>query len=208
MDAYSGLDTIPRSRSDYDTFEDVTIYTSLESCSQCAGMMALARVKEVVYLQTDPGMYNIGNMLYNLTRKIPSVKESKGALQAPYPIFGSQLGIEACKLLDNAFHLFHKEVPNKPFFIPKNGHPPDKSQSITSFLCTDIAYDIFGSGADELADFKVVHGSYIPKSQRCPTDEVCGPAVCGALDNVATLKRAKQFYQYATRAGKRGTPHP
>ena len=41
----------------------VTIYTSLESCAQCSGIMALARLKDVFYLQPDPSMYCVGRTL-------------------------------------------------------------------------------------------------------------------------------------------------
>ena len=57
---------------------NVTVYTSLEPCSQCAGIMALGRVREVVYLQTDPGMYSISNILRRLT--------AGTKLEAPVPI--------------------------------------------------------------------------------------------------------------------------
>ena len=46
----------------------VTVYTSLESCAQCSGVMTLAACRRVVYLQTDPGQYRVGNILYNLSR--------------------------------------------------------------------------------------------------------------------------------------------
>src|SRR5882672_106233 len=48
------------------SLQDVVIYTSLESCAQCSGIMSLARVKQVVYLQNDPGQYRVGNLMFNL----------------------------------------------------------------------------------------------------------------------------------------------
>ncbi|HEX6367453.1 MAG TPA: hypothetical protein VF006_00890 [Longimicrobium sp.] len=50
------LNREPRPRDDYTMFEDMTVYTSLESCSQCTGVMALARVWQIIYLQPDHGM--------------------------------------------------------------------------------------------------------------------------------------------------------
>ena len=47
---------------------DVSIYTSLESCAQCSGIMALANVREVAYLQYDQGQYLVGNLMYRATR--------------------------------------------------------------------------------------------------------------------------------------------
>lgn len=42
-----------------------TVYTSLESCSQCCGIMDLANVSKVIYAQDDLGQGRIGNVLYN-----------------------------------------------------------------------------------------------------------------------------------------------
>jgi tRNA(Arg) A34 adenosine deaminase TadA len=64
------------------TLEDVTVYTTLESCAQCSGTMALGNVREVVYLQTDPGTYWVGRVLRNLTND-----------QAPLPIAGGEIGL-------------------------------------------------------------------------------------------------------------------
>jgi tRNA(Arg) A34 adenosine deaminase TadA len=45
------------------SLQDVTLYTSLESCAQCSGVMSLGRVRQVVYLQYDPGTYRVGNIM-------------------------------------------------------------------------------------------------------------------------------------------------
>ena len=37
--------------------KSASLYTTLESCAQCSGIMALAQLKEVIFLQTDPGEY-------------------------------------------------------------------------------------------------------------------------------------------------------
>ncbi|MGZ4387501.1 MAG: hypothetical protein ACXVZO_11280, partial [Gaiellaceae bacterium] len=63
-----------------------TVYTSLESCAQCSGIMALATVSQVVFMQTDPGEYLIGRILYNLTPPY---------FRAPLPISGSEVGLAA-----------------------------------------------------------------------------------------------------------------
>ena len=47
---------------------EYTLYTTLESCTQCTGIMNLGNLKEVVYLQTDPGMGSIGNIVFNMNR--------------------------------------------------------------------------------------------------------------------------------------------
>lgn len=51
------------------SLSNVTIYTSLESCAQCSGIMTLANIKQVVFLQPDPSQYMIGKIMYRLSRK-------------------------------------------------------------------------------------------------------------------------------------------
>lgn len=42
------------------------LYTTLEPCAQCAGILDLANVASVVYGQDDPGQQRIVNVLYNM----------------------------------------------------------------------------------------------------------------------------------------------
>jgi len=183
---------------DYNTLENVTIYTSLESCSQCAGIMALGRVKEIVYLQTDPGMYLIGNILRNLTL------DTK--LQAALPIAGGETGLPFFEQLNQSYLEFSNRVgEEKPFFIPKGSSKQDVSKSITSFLCTKPARDIYKDAArifSELADgtAKVEHADFKP------TDKD-GKVIETALTNADCLKEIQNFLHYAINNGRRGTPH-
>lgn len=67
-----------------------SLYSSLESCAQCSGIMALARMDRVTYLMRDTGYFNIGNIIHNLT---------KGeALAAPKPIFSFNYTYTTCLL--------------------------------------------------------------------------------------------------------------
>jgi tRNA(Arg) A34 adenosine deaminase TadA len=170
----------------FTSLENVTIYTSLESCSQCAGVMALAKVKHVVYLQTDPGMYFIGVILHNLTRgtKLP----------APVPISGCEIGFEYFAKLNHGFSHFTSEVEKNPFWIPNDGKP-DTDRSVTSFLCTGDARAIYADGG-KLPDPKnLKHGSWMPKDSP------------SALSNAEVLDQAATFLEYAKTNGRRGTPH-
>lgn len=191
-------------KDDYNTFEDVTLYTTLESCSQCAGIMALARVKEIVYLQTDPGMYLIGNILRNLTRKIENVNGSSGSLMSPMPISGADIDFKNFDLLNNSYLQFQEVVKTNPFFIPTNPQEnPDKSPSITSFLCTDSAFQIYNNASVEfesLTEQNLHFPDYKPK------DKV-GAEIQNARTNKNVLAEIKDFYIYAIKSGKRGTPH-
>ncbi len=167
----------------YTTMKEVTVYTSLESCAQCAGIMALARVRWVVYLQTDPGVYFIGRILRNLT---------PDGFRAPLPISGAEIDAPAFSALDDAYADFVGKVKEKPFWIPARG-APDTGASITSFLCTGSARRIFGEYG-KLPAVEELH------------DPVFRP-VGGALTNAEVLEEARDFLDYATSPGRRGTPH-
>jgi len=69
----------------------VTLYTSLESCAQCSGVMSLAGIKQIIYLQNDFTAYKIGNLMYYLANRI-DVKDNDGnkiwrsaRCASPYP---------------------------------------------------------------------------------------------------------------------------
>lgn len=183
----------PVRTSDYsNTLSNVTIYTSLESCSQCAGIMALGKVREVVYLHRDTGMYLIGNILYNLT-------EDK--LRAPYPTAGEAFGFEYFHELNDAFEEFRREVGAKPFHIAKSPTERlDVSASVTSFLCTDVARDIYDRAKAEFDSMSVRHPDYKPIGETTTPE----PRV---LTNAEALDHARRFLAYAAAEGRRGTPH-
>jgi tRNA(Arg) A34 adenosine deaminase TadA len=198
QDSWNTNDYTPQSRpmSDYNTLENVTLYTSLESCSQCAGIMALGRVKEIVYMQSDPSMYLIGNILRNLTL------DTK--LQAPLPMAASEVGLAYFNRLNNEYLSFSERVAEKPFFIPKDGKP-DHSNSITSFLCTKAARDIYGEATKEFYEYideanKLEHPTFKPIDKD-------GQPVATALTNQECLTELKCFLLYAVANGRRGTPH-
>jgi tRNA(Arg) A34 adenosine deaminase TadA len=180
---------LPRSTGYSTVLSSVTIYTSLESCSQCAGIMALGRVKDVVYLQRDPSMYLIGNILYNLT---------ENDLKAPYPIAAENFGFEYFERLNNSYAEFKREVKNKPFHI-LSGKKDDKSPSITSFLCTDNALAIYEDAAKEFLSYQTNYRDYKSQDTAQPESKV--------LTNEQCLIHAKRFFDYAISSGQRGTPH-
>lgn len=81
--------------------KETTVYTTLESCAQCSGVMMLAGVGTVVYLQADPSQYKIGNVLRNLT--------GGDELKAPLPISGTAVGFAHTGQLDADFESFFNE---------------------------------------------------------------------------------------------------
>jgi tRNA(Arg) A34 adenosine deaminase TadA len=179
----------PAATGGYTSLSNVTIYTSLESCSQCSGIMALAQVKEVVYLQTDPGMYFIGRILRNLTTS---------TLRAPLPISGGELDFPYFEILNGSFSDFTTDVGEKPFWISLDGKERDVAPAVTSFLCTGIARAIFLAGRNRLD--RLVNGMdslTAPEFRASPV----------ALSNGEIVCEAHEFLDYAITKGRRGTPH-
>ncbi|MDT5044606.1 MAG: hypothetical protein QOG75_459 [Mycobacterium sp.] len=179
---------------------DVTIYTSLESCAQWAGVMALGRVRQIVYLQTDPGMYFIGRILRNLT---------DDKLRAPLPITGAQIDLPYFEQLDQALDDFPAAVAEKPFCIERDENggviKTDTDSSITSFLCTQSARAIYNA-AD--AEFKQLVSGERPLEFPTykPTGED-GIEFATAYTNAEVVREAADFLDYAIASGRRATPH-
>lgn len=196
-DAYATRNiTQPFNPSNYSTLlNEVTIYTSLESCSQCSGIMALGSVKEVIYLQRDPGQASIGNILWNLGPK-------KGSIRPPLPIPADLLGFAGFAGLQAAYDDFRSKVKKQPFFVPSDASKPaDTADSITSFLCNDAAFAVF-NGAKE--DFDKIVETKLPHYRPTGLDNL---PLAESLSNQDLLAHLRSFHSYATRAGKRGTPH-
>jgi tRNA(Arg) A34 adenosine deaminase TadA len=177
-------------RPSYVNLSDVTVYTSLESCSQCSGAMMLAQVKEVVYLQTDPDAFWVGRILHNL---------STDKLKAPLPIAASEVGLEHFAELNAGYARFKQGVcADRPFHVPESGEA-DLSPSLTSFLCTEDARATFERGA---GDFRALaRGATLSHPEYRPPD---APA---ALTNAEVVGEADDFLTYAVNHGSRATPH-
>jgi tRNA(Arg) A34 adenosine deaminase TadA len=192
-DSWSPLSLLgtPATSSKYVNLSDVTIYTSLESCTQCAGTMALAQIREVVYLQTDPGMFWIGRILRNLTVE---------ALRAPRPIAGAEIDFPYFSALDETYGSFARSLSQvKPFFISCDGKV-DATPSMTSFLCTSRARDIYRQASSEFqGNAQSVRLAYPNSKSSGGGDDT--------LTNADVMTEALDFFRYATTRGRRGTPH-
>jgi len=167
---------------------EVTVYTTLESCTQCTGIMTLGDVKNVVYLQEDPGMYHIGNIVKNLT-------DGQGYIEAPLPISGKEIDFNSFEKLNKAFAKFEKQQESEKgdaFVIFEDGKKR-YTGSITSFLCTSEVYNIFNKSSEKLEKFDVEHDDYKPHDDALTNNEVLGECL--------------NFFEYATKKGGRGTPH-
>jgi len=172
---------------------DLTVYTSLEPCAQCAGMMMLGHVREVVYLQSDGGQCCIGNILRNLTEK------DGDYYRAPWPVPASQFGFPYFDAQDRGYARFISQVKTTPFFIAPDG-TQDTGTSIASYLCTDETFSLVNAGAQTLEALpNVTHAGHRPSRD--------GAVVANALTNAEVLDQVKRFRAYARVQGKRGTPH-
>jgi len=190
------------------TLSGMTVYTSLESCAQCSGIMTLANALKVVFLQSDPGQHLVGNMLYNLTRPIkPSVKaEFAGSRPkppekygAPEPIDANAFGFGYKDALDKAYQAYANAVgDDRPFHISPRGSK-NNSKGITTFLCTDDAKGIFAAATEELRTLALQHASYKPARSDGQTD--------GVKTNGEVLDHVRGFLAHAVTMGRRGTPH-
>lgn len=190
-----GPDDPPRAFGYSTVLSNVTVYTSLESCAQCSGIMALGQVGKVVYLQRDPGTYHIGNIMWNLTaREVGGGEAVQIKATAPRPIPGSEIGFDYFDELNEKYAAYYKAVKKKPFHIGEKRK--DLSSALTSFLCCDDTFDIYSRAQSEF--FKLVKkGAKYPKFR--PDKR--------ALTNAEALAAAQRFYDYAADVGRRGTPH-
>ena len=173
----------------------LTIYTTLESCAQCSGMMALGSVEKVVYLQPDPGQNNIGAIMFNLN-------DPETAFRAPLPVPASAYGVTEYSELSKAYTKYLREIRSsrtKPFY--KNGNfkkPP--SSSLTTFLCTSAVKKILQSAAEK---FEMRMG----RSPMLPLKYGDWSPSPKALNNSEVFEEANGFLNGAIRYGRRGTPH-
>lgn len=200
---YDGWDTRapgdpPRTRGYSTLLGGVTVYTSLESCAQCSGVMALGQVGQVVYLQRDPGTYHIGNILWNLTSRATGAGETEEVkASAPRPIPGSEIDFQYFDELNAKYRDYYAAVRQKPFYSME-GKKSDCSSALTCFLCNDEAFDIFDRARKEffaLSEGGLKYSDFRPEGKPQP------------MTNAEALSRAVRFYEYAASVGRRGTPH-
>lgn len=190
------------------TLSGMTVYTSLESCAQCSGIMTLANAFKVVFLQDDPGQNSVGNMLYNLTRTIEDEAKVKlfevrptppRKYSAPEPIEAGMFGFEYKDALDRAYKDYAQSVgDDRPFHISPEGKKY-KSKGITTFLCTDEAKAIFAAAGEEFRKIELQFANHRPPRTDGHTD--------GVKSNGEVLVYLRKFLDHAVTMARRGTPH-
>jgi hypothetical protein len=170
--------------------------------------MTLASCLRVVYLQSDPGQYVIGNLMYNLSR--PSEQALAGAARpapapkywAPEPVDAKLFSFRHKQQLEIAYEEYVAAVdrdPDNRYFYQSPSGEKDKSKSITSFLCTDQAQAIFEAGSREFATMTPQHAAHRPARTDGQT--------AGVLSNLESLTHARSFVAHVVAESRRGTPH-
>jgi tRNA(Arg) A34 adenosine deaminase TadA len=185
------------------SLNEVTLYTSLESCAQCSGVMSLAGVKQIVYLQNDFTAYMIGNIMFNLANPVA------GAPGAPIPIAGSAIDLKQFDQLNEANLKYAANMAlakeqndsSKAFFISPDKTIVEYETGVTSFLCTDAAHDIFEAGGKALDSLVLAF-----PNRRFP-NVADGSTHSAIMTNSECLKEAREFFKYADTEGYRGSPH-
>jgi len=183
----------------------VTLYTSLESCAQCSGVMSLAGVKQIIYLQNDFTAYKIGNIMYNLANRI-DIKDGSGVViksipGAPVPIPASEVEIDEFKRLnDGNLDFANRMEAGSEFFFKSADGATDRDPAITSFLCTDQAYEIFEAGGRKLDGLVLEFEGFPFKDQNLGEQD-------RTLSNKECLTEARKFFEYVDIEGYRGSPH-
>jgi len=147
--------------------------------------------------------------MYNLANRI-DVKDDDGKKitdipGAPVPIPASEIGLDEFTDLNKRNLDFSKSMQagNEPFFTSPDGKFVDRDPSITSFLCTDEAYDIFERGGEKLDGLKLrFRDSCFPEQN--PFADNSAERV---LTNQECLDEARKFFEYVDIEGYRGSPH-
>jgi hypothetical protein len=162
--------------------------------------MSLGRVKQVVYLQNDPGAYRIGYVMFNLAGVEDPAQGGDGSALAARPISAEEIGLPYLRRLNTDYRDFCSRMaaaqatkdPNGAYYLASRASEPVFTQSITSFLCTDDALEVFMEGAKA---FRELNAS----SDRSSEKE--------AWTNDKCLDEARTFFNYADVEGFRGSPH-
>jgi tRNA(Arg) A34 adenosine deaminase TadA len=123
-------------------FRNHKIYTSLESCSMCSGMMDLCNIAEVYYAQEDPSQKHIGDILFKL-------HEADGDRGAPHPFMTSYCSLTPD--LGAAYKAWQKRT-----------HEPGTGTDVIAFLASPEAYQAFRKAGRAFDAYRPAHAGNIP----------------------------------------------
>jgi tRNA(Arg) A34 adenosine deaminase TadA len=121
-----------------------TIYTTLEPCAMCSGMMALTKVKRAVYGQTDPSYGRAIERLMLDSRALRDSSDGRALGFKPYPRgFTSEIAATSvAATLDEQF--------------ARSGEA-----TITKWLRSDVAHDLFKQATEDLLAYKPIHAENV-----------------------------------------------
>jgi tRNA(Arg) A34 adenosine deaminase TadA len=134
----------PKRWSYSELLRDCRLYSTLEPCAQCAGIMDIANFGWAFYGQEDPSQNHVVNVLYNLQRDPLSTG-------APMPVAASF--IPYWNQLADAYQRF-QDAPTKG------------STGVTWFLSSVEAYAIFRQAARDFETLTARH----PENEKTVTD--------------------------------------
>jgi hypothetical protein len=142
--------------------------------------------------------------MYNLANRT-KIRDASGNIVtipgAPVPIPGGKVGLEEFDLLNQGnLDFTNRMTAGTEFFFKAADGSVDRDPSITSYLCTDDAFEIFEKGSRKL-DGLALQAPRYPYTDPPPDDPN------RALTNDECLTEAIKFYQYVDVEGYRGSPH-
>jgi hypothetical protein len=91
---------------------------------------------------------------------------------------------------------FSANVGNNPFYQSPDGSFTVNSPSVTSFLCTDYALQIYSQAQDELSNKKT-----------CDYPDYQPPDTPTAITNAEVLTEIHDYLIWTDELNNRGTPH-
>lgn len=172
--------------------QDITIFTSLQSCPQCTGAMMWGRVAKTIYLQTDPGVFALTNLMCRFAGT-----DKDGGNKAPIPVYGSFIDLPHSQRLDEGYSKYIQSTPSQggEFDVPHRlGHPFSRDPSITSYLCSPHARSQFSMGAKDFHALKLDYADRVY------------PGIEDSVSNEDCLNEARKFFEYVTFRGERTPP--
>lgn len=150
----------------------VSLYTNLEPCFACSGLLTMSRLREVIFLQQDPDAHSIVNLMYRLRQG--------SRFTAPLPVSGQSLGYEVAEELEEAYLEFSTQQATrrgKPMEIA--GGERIFSSAPTSFLCSDralVIYEQVRSGIESAAAGSLRYPKFRPLPEAASNAECLGSA--------------------------------
>ncbi|KAH3757202.1 hypothetical protein Pelo_11023 [Pelomyxa schiedti] len=163
---------------------EVTVYTSLEPCHQCAGKLVMAGIKAVIFMLQDPRIQGTGTLMSEREHRTSSLKAQD----------------EMWTQMDQAYNAFSSTWNSTTDFFFRGVRPGGATQLVTEhqipeFLCTDTAKLFYDRAAAVFATMTLHYPQYTPESEP-------GAAI---LTNQQVLDSARSYLSFVHHHGGRNT---